>query len=95
MFNELVMRSDTPAVPLDLQASGAMAASVRYFVPLLAVAAAIGATYLLDLAAPESPNLFLFFVAIVLSAWVAGAAPGWLSVFLSGIAVDYFFIPPI
>jgi C4-dicarboxylate-specific signal transduction histidine kinase len=89
------IRSDIPTAPLHLQASGGMATPLRYFVPFAAVATAIGATYLLDLAAPESPNLFLFFVAIVISAWFAGAAPGWLSVFLSAIAVDYFFIPPL
>jgi C4-dicarboxylate-specific signal transduction histidine kinase len=69
--------------------------SYRYFIPIVAVATATGITCLLDVIGPESPNLFLFFIAIVVSAWFAGAGPGWLSVFLSIIAVDYFFIPPI
>jgi C4-dicarboxylate-specific signal transduction histidine kinase len=67
----------------------------RYFIPIVAVATATGITCLLDVIAPESPNLFLFFIAIVVSAWFAGAGPGWLSVLLSILAVDYFFIPPI
>jgi C4-dicarboxylate-specific signal transduction histidine kinase len=67
----------------------------RYSIPIVAVATATGITGLLDVIGPESPNLFLFFIAIVVSAWFAGAGAGWLSVFLSIIAVDYFFIPPI
>ena len=67
----------------------------RYSVPFVAVATATVATSLLDIVEPESPYLFLFFVAIVASAWFAGAGPGWLSVLFSILAVDYFFIPPI
>lgn len=89
------IRSDRAAAALDLHTAGGMGVAFRYSLPVLAVAIAIGATYLLDLTAPDSPILFLFFVAIVVSAWFAGAGPGWLSVFLSAISVDYFFIPPI
>src|SRR5262245_33633779 len=67
----------------------------RYLLPFIAVAIACIATYLLDIAAPESPNLFLFFGSIVVTAWFAGAGPGWLAVVLSILAVDYFFSPPI
>jgi C4-dicarboxylate-specific signal transduction histidine kinase len=68
---------------------------LRYFLSAAVVTVACGATYLLDLAAPESPNLFLFFGAIVIVAWYLGAGPGWLAVILSTVAVDYFFIPPL
>jgi len=68
---------------------------LRYSLSIIAVAVACGVTYLLDLAAPESPNLFLFFAAIVTVAWYAGAGPGWLSVVLSIVAVDYFFTAPL
>ena len=61
----------------------------------MTVAAATGFTFLLEVGSPESPYLFSFFVAIVISAWFAGTAPGWISVLLSILAVDYFFIPPI
>ncbi len=67
----------------------------RYLVPFVTVAAATGFTFLLEVGSPESPYLFLFFVAIVISAWFAGTVPGWISVLLSILAVDYFFIPPI
>jgi C4-dicarboxylate-specific signal transduction histidine kinase len=67
----------------------------RYLIPIVTVAAATAFTFLLEFGSPESPYIFLFFISIVVSAWFAGAGPGWLSVFLSVIAVDYFFIPPI
>lgn len=67
----------------------------RYAIPIVAVAMATGITSALDAIASESPNLFLFFIAIVVSSWFAGVGPGWLSVFLSIVAVNYFFIPPI
>jgi C4-dicarboxylate-specific signal transduction histidine kinase len=75
--------------------ANAIGALGRYLLPFAAVAIACGMTYLLDLAAPESPNLFFFFGAIVITAWYAGAGPGWLAVILSTIAVDYFFIPAV
>jgi C4-dicarboxylate-specific signal transduction histidine kinase len=68
---------------------------LRYFLPIVAVATACAATYVLDLAAPASPNLFLFFVAIVAVGWYLGAGPGWLSVVVSVVAVDFLFLPPI
>ncbi|HYI26632.1 MAG TPA: ATP-binding protein [Bradyrhizobium sp.] len=67
----------------------------RYFIPIVAVGTATGITYLLDLIAPEGQNQFLFFVAVIVSAWFAEAGPGWLSVVLSIVSVDYFFLPPI
>ena len=69
------IRSDGPSASPELQAPGGMAAPFRYFLPFVAVATAIGATYVLDLAASDRPNLFLFFVAIVISSWFAGAGP--------------------
>ena len=40
------------------------------------------------------PFLFLFFAAVMASAWFGGTAPGLFAVFLSTLAVDYFFVPP-
>ena len=57
----------------------------------MAVVAAASATHLLNLATAAHANLFLFFAAIVVSAWYAGRGPGWLAVALSAAAVDYFF----
>src|SRR5262245_28561059 len=68
---------------------------LRYSLPFVAVGAASGLTYLLDLAIPVGQNLFLFFAAVVVTAWYAGAGPGWLAVALSAFAVDFFFLPPV
>jgi PAS domain S-box-containing protein len=38
--------------------------------------------------------LFVFFAAVVASAWFGGTAPGLFAVLVSTIAVDYFFIRP-
>jgi C4-dicarboxylate-specific signal transduction histidine kinase len=38
---------------------------------------------------------FLFFAAVMASAWYCGKGPGWLAVILSSVAVEYFFIPPV
>jgi C4-dicarboxylate-specific signal transduction histidine kinase len=40
-------------------------------------------------------DAFFFFAAIVITAWYAGAGPGWLSVALSAFAVSSFFAPSI
>jgi|KBSMisStaDraftv2_1062788.scaffolds.fasta_scaffold00243_13 signal transduction histidine kinase len=40
------------------------------------------------------PFLFFFFGGVVASAWFGGAGPGLLSVVLSTMLVDYFFLPP-
>jgi C4-dicarboxylate-specific signal transduction histidine kinase len=41
------------------------------------------------------PFLLLFFAAVMASAWFGGTGPGILSVLLSTIAVDYYFVPPL
>jgi PAS domain S-box-containing protein len=41
------------------------------------------------------PFVFLFFGAIIGSAWIGGAIAGVLAVLLSSLAVNYFFIPPV
>jgi C4-dicarboxylate-specific signal transduction histidine kinase len=41
------------------------------------------------------PFLFLFFGAVVASAWFGGMTAGLFAVVLSILSVDYFFIPPI
>lgn len=40
------------------------------------------------------PFLFLFFAAVMASAWFGGTAPGLFAVLLSTLAVDYYFVPP-
>src|ERR1035438_2544403 len=41
------------------------------------------------------PFLFLFFAAVMISAWLGGTGPGLFAVLHSTLAVDYFFIPPL
>src|ERR1700737_242895 len=60
---------------------------------LLCVAAALVSTLLLQHLFPY-PFLFLFFAAVMISAWFGGTSPGLCAVLLSTLAVDYFFVPP-
>jgi C4-dicarboxylate-specific signal transduction histidine kinase len=94
-MSTLRVTSNAPSHSPDMPSAPALGTIVRYVLPFVAVAVACGATSLLDIAAPESPNLFLFFASIVIAAWFAGAGPGWLAVVLSIVAVDYFYLPPI
>jgi len=59
----------------------------------LLVAAALVSTLLLRSLFPY-PFLFLFFAAVMASAWVGQTGAGLFAVLLSTIAVDYFFVPP-
>jgi K+-sensing histidine kinase KdpD len=40
------------------------------------------------------PFLFLFFAAVMASAWFGGTMPGILAVCVSTLAADYFLVPP-
>jgi C4-dicarboxylate-specific signal transduction histidine kinase len=42
-----------------------------------------------------NPFWFFFSVAVIATTWFAGRGPGWVAVFLSSLAVLYYFIPPI
>ena len=68
-------------------------AALRYAISLLCVAAALLSSLLLQRLFPY-PFLFLFFAAVMASAWFGGTAPGLFAVFLSTLAVDYYFVPP-
>ena len=60
---------------------------------LLFVSLAIGPELLLTRLFPY-PFLFLFFGAVVASAWFGGMLAGLFAVVFCILAVDYFFIPP-
>ena len=64
-----------------------------YALSFLMVAAALITTLLLRSLFPY-PFLFLFFAAVMASAWVGETGVGLFAVLLSTIAVDYFFVPP-
>jgi K+-sensing histidine kinase KdpD len=70
-----------------------VAASQRYGIALICVVAALALSLLLQRLFPY-PFLFLFFAAVMASAWFGGTAPGLFAVLLSTVAVDYFFVPP-
>jgi len=65
----------------------------RNAIALVCVGTALVSTLLLQHLFPY-PFLFLFFAAVMTSAWFGGAAPGLFAVLLSTLAVDYFFVPP-
>lgn len=65
----------------------------RYGIALLFVAVAFVSTLLLQRFFPY-PFLFVFFAAVMASAWFGGSKPGFLAVLVSTLLVDYFFVPP-
>lgn len=64
-----------------------------YGIASLSVVAAFLATLLLQGLFPY-PFLFLFFGAVMVSAWFGGTGAGLFAVLISTIAVDYCFLPP-
>jgi K+-sensing histidine kinase KdpD len=66
----------------------------RYGIALLCVAAALSSSMLLQRLFPY-PFLFLFFAAVMASAWFGGPVAGLFAVLVSTVAVDYFFVPPL
>ena len=66
---------------------------VRLGLTLVFVTLAFLATFYLQHLFPY-PFLFLFFGAVMASAWFGGMAAGLLAVVLSTALVEYFFVPP-
>jgi putative methionine-R-sulfoxide reductase with GAF domain len=66
----------------------------QYGLALVFVAAAVLASLSLQPLFPY-PFLFLFFAAVVASAWFGGMVPGLFAVFVSTLVTDYFFIAPL
>ena len=64
-----------------------------YGIAILSVAASLGVTFLVQRAFPY-PFLFLFFAAVMASAWFGGTGAGLFAVVLSTVLVEYFFLPP-
>lgn len=77
------------------QWSGArlIALARRYGIASVCFAAALSSSLFLQRLFPY-PFLFLFFAAVMASAWFGGTGPGLFAVFLSTLAVDYYFVPP-
>ena len=87
-----------PGDDAPLAAKRAMARLARpairpYGTALLLVVAALVSTLLLRGLFPY-PFLYLFFPAVMASAWIGGRGAGLFAVFLSTVGVEYFFVPP-
>jgi K+-sensing histidine kinase KdpD len=65
----------------------------RYGIASIFVVASLLSTLILQRFFPY-PFLFLFFASVMASAWFGGTGPGLFAVFLSTLAVDYYFVPP-
>jgi K+-sensing histidine kinase KdpD len=65
----------------------------RYGIASVCVVAALASSLLLQQLFPY-PFLFLFFAAVMTSAWLGGTGAGLFAVFLSTLTVDYYFVPP-
>jgi len=84
-----MIRMDSVAGPRRLGLS-----IFRFGLAVTLVGAALAITFLLQSTVSTAGYIF-FYTAVVASAWFAGKGPGWLAVFLSVLAVAYFFTPPI
>jgi signal transduction histidine kinase len=67
--------------------------AIHYGAALLFVGFSFLVTFLLQKHFPY-PFLFFFFGGVVASGWFGGTGPGLLSVVLSTMLVEYFFVPP-
>src|SRR6516164_2482034 len=74
---------------------GAAQSAFAYILTIAFVAAALAITLGLHAASPVYPTFFAFYAAVAASAWYGGYGPGWVSVVLSTLAVNYFFLPPL
>ncbi len=67
----------------------------RYGFALLAFAATFLLRYELDAWMAGDVGFILFIPAVTITTLLAGLAPGILTAFISGIAIWYFFLPPL
>ena len=91
-MKDLVLTAPHPASGVSHKP--AKSAVRRYSVALFFVAVALVLTLLVQHLFPY-PFLFLFFGAVMASAWFGGMATGFFAVLISTLAVDYFFVPPL
>ncbi len=77
-----------------MQAERIIRLGIRHYgIGLITVVVAFVSSLLLQPLFPY-PFLFLFFGAVMVSAWFGGTASGLLAVLISTVLVDYFFVPP-
>ena len=76
----------------DTSAQRASSAVLRYGLAVSSIAAALIVTLLLH---PDRLLSPVFFLAIMLSAWIGGIGAGLVAALLATMALAYFFLPPI
>jgi len=81
-------------LPMEDAGAARKPAVFRYGLALALVAVALGLTQLLQNAVSLTGYIF-FYTAVVAGSWFGGRWPGALTVILSALAVEYFFMPPI
>ena len=72
-----------------------LSAIQRYGLAIVSVAIALGMALLLESSNIVHVEYPVFLFAICIVAWYAGTGPAILAVVLTGLAFDYFFVPPI
>jgi PAS domain S-box-containing protein len=77
-----------------MKVPSAVVVAARWLLALVAPAAALGLTLLLQPVLDQAPSP-PFIAAILLVAWLGGLGPGLLTTALSTLALDYFFLPPV
>jgi len=80
---------------IDRAGRGAASPAFAYLLTVSFVTAALAITLGIREFSSIYPTFFAFYAAVVASAWYGGYGPGWLSVVLSTLAVNYFFLPPL
>jgi len=80
---------------IDRARSSAALSAFAYLLAVAFVVAALAITLGIRQFPSVYPTFFAFYVAVAASAWCGGYGPGWLSVALSTLAVNYFFLPPL
>jgi two-component system, LuxR family, sensor kinase FixL len=73
-------------------AERASSAVLRYGLAVSSVAAALIVTLLLR---PDALITPIFFLAIILTAWIGGFGPGLVAAILTTLVVVYYFLPPV
>lgn len=66
----------------------------RYGLATSLVLGAFLGTYL-QRAIFATPTYFFFYAAVTVTTWFFGRGPGWYSIILCTLVVDFFFIPPL
>src|SRR5258705_13060290 len=67
-------------------------AALRYGLAVLSVAAALILVFLLR---PNGLLAPIFFLAIIVTAWIGGFGPGLVAAVLATLALAYFFLTPV